>query len=109
MHTDEIFGVPRSVGGAMSGVVIVLTTVPPGEPGEAIARTLVDERLAACVNLSAPMTSIYRWHGVVERETECQLVIKTTSERVDALRTRLGELHPYELPEFVVLSVADGS
>jgi len=93
----------------MSGVVIVLTTVPPGEAGESIARTLVEERLAACVNLSAPMTSIYRWRGAVERDIERQVVIKTTSERVETLRARLGELHPYELPEFVVLSVADGS
>jgi periplasmic divalent cation tolerance protein len=89
--------------------VLVLTTVPVGEPGEAIARSLIDERLAACVNLLAPMTSIYRWEGRVEREVERQLIIKTTITQVEALRTRLASLHPYQLPEFVVIEVASGS
>ena len=75
-------------------------------PGPA---TLVDERLAACVNVHGPMVSFYRWKGMVERETERQIVIKTTRERVTALRVRLEELHSYELPEFVVLNVEDGS
>ena len=89
-------------------VVLVLTTVPDGELGNQIATTLVDERLAACVNVLAPMTSTYRWRGAIERETERQLVIKTTSGRVAAVRARIGQLHPYELPEFLVVSVADG-
>ena len=93
----------------MSDVVVVLTTVPNREAGEAIARVLVDERLAACVNLLAPMTSIYRWQGAIERETERQLLIKTTRGRVPALQARLTALHPYEVPEFLVLSVADSS
>ena len=66
------------------------------------ATTLVDERLAACVNVHGPMTSIYRWKGAVEHEAERQLVIKTTRARLPALEARLRELHPYELPEFVV-------
>ncbi len=90
-------------------VVFVLTTVPTGEQGEAIARTLVEEHLAACVNLSAPMTSFYRWNGRIERDVERQLVIKTTRERVTAIQARLAQLHSYELPEFVVLPVVDGS
>ena len=93
----------------MTDVVLILTTVPDGDLGETIARTLVDERLAACVNLFAPMTSVYRWRGVMEREIERQLVIKTTRERVAAIRARLIELHSYEVPEFIVLSVVDGS
>ena len=93
----------------MSDVVVVLTTVPDGEKGEAIARALVEERLAACVNLFAPMTSIYRWRGAIERETEQQLLIKTTRGRVPALQARLAALHPYDVPEFLVLSVADSS
>ena len=92
-----------------SDVVLVLTTVPEGERGEAIARAFVDERLAACVNLLAPMTSVYRWEGQVEREVERQVVIKTTRSQVEALRVRLASLHPYRLPEFVVLDVAGGS
>jgi periplasmic divalent cation tolerance protein len=90
-------------------IVIVLTTAPDDERAGAWARTLVEERLAACVNVQGPMTSFYRWKGMVEREAERQVVIKTTRERVAALRVRLGELHSYDLPEFVVLNVTDGS
>ena len=90
-------------------IVIVLTTAPDDERAGAWARTLVEERLAACVNVHGPMTSFYRWKGMVEREAERQVVIKTTRERVAALRVRLGELHSYDLPEFVVLNVDNGS
>ena len=90
-------------------MVIVLTTAPDDERAESWARTLVEERLAACVNVYGPMVSLYRWKGIVERDIERQVVIKTTRERVAALRVRLGELHSYELPEFVVLTVLDGS
>lgn len=93
----------------MTGLVLILTTIPEGDLGDTIARTLVEERLAACVNICPPMTSFYRWRGAVEREIERQIVIKTASERVPAVQARLAELHPYELPEFVVLAVADGS
>ena len=93
----------------MTDIVLILTTVPDGELGETIARSLVDERLAACVNLLAPMTSVYRWRGVMEREIERQVVIKTTRERVAAVRARLTELHSYEVPEFIVLPIVDGS
>ena len=89
-----------------SDVVVVLTTVPVGELGERIARTLVDEGLAACVGIHGPMTSIYRWGGRVQRDTEHQLVIKTTADRVEALRQRLAALHPYEVPEFLVWTVS---
>jgi periplasmic divalent cation tolerance protein len=90
-------------------VVIVLTTVPDDTGVEDWARALVQERLAACVNVHGPMTSFYRWKGIVERDAERQVVIKTTRERVPALQARLRELHSYELPEFVVLTVEDGS
>ena len=93
----------------MVQVVLVLTTVPDDESAETIARTLVEERLAACVNLLPPMTSIYRWKGAVERDTERQMVMKTTGALVPALERRLKELHSYELPEFIVLDVAGGS
>ena len=88
--------------------VIVLTTIAAEADGAAFARTLVDERLAACVNVLAPMTSVYRWKEAVEQEREQQLVIKTTASGVAALEARLRELHPYELPEFLVLE-ASGS
>src|SRR5215204_6847707 len=93
----------------MGDVVVVLTTVPAGSKGEEIGRTLVEERLAACVNILAPMTSIYRWRGAVERDTEQQLIIKTSSARVAAVQARLAALHPYDVPEFLVLSATDSS
>jgi len=94
----------------MNDVVLVLSTAPAGDDtAERIARTLVDERLAACVNIHAPIVSIYRWKGTVERDSERQIIIKTTRERVPALENRLRELHPYEVPEFIVISASGGS
>ena len=90
-------------------VVLVLTTVPDDPSAEALARTLVEEQLAACVNVLPPMVSIYRWKGEVERGAERQLVIKTTRGLAPALGKRLKELHAYELPELMVLSVDGGS
>lgn len=89
--------------------VLVLTTLPADADGAAFARTLVSERLAACVNLLAPMESIYRWEGDVQRDAERQLIMKTARARVDALWQRVRELHPYDVPEFVVLPIVDGS
>ena len=93
----------------MTNVVVIFTTMPDDGRAEALARALVDERLAACVNVHAPMRSTYRWQGRVDREPERQLVIKTTRERVAALERRLRTLHPYELPEFLVLPVEAGT
>lgn len=93
----------------MMGAVVVLVTVPENFDAGTFARTLVEERLAACVNILPAMTSVYRWEGQVEEGTERQLLIKTASDRVGALRTRLLQLHPYDVPEFVVIDVADGS
>ena len=88
----------------MAQLILILTTMPDDDRADALARSLVDERLAACVNVHGPMASTYRWKGRVEREAERQLVIKTTAERRAAVEARLRELHPYELPEIVVLS-----
>ena len=90
-------------------MVLVLTTAPDDDRAGVWARALVEERLAACVNVHAPMVSFYRWKGAVERDAERQLGIKTTRDRVAALRARLEDLHSYELPECVVLNVEDGS
>ena len=89
--------------------MIVLTTLGAQTDAAAFARVLVDERLAACVNILPVMTSVYRWKGTIEEDREQQLVIKTTSDRVEALEARLHELHPYELPEFLVISVTGAS
>ena len=93
----------------MSDIVLVLTTVTDDDRAEGLARQLIDERLAACVNLHSPMVSFYRWKGNVERGAERQVVMKTTRDRLFALEKRLSEIHPYEVPEFVVLPVEDGS
>ena len=87
-----------------TSAVVVLTTLSATADAAAFARVLVDERLAACVNVLPVMTSLYRWKGAVEEEREQQLVIKTAADRVAAIEARFRELHPYELPEFVVLS-----
>ncbi len=92
-----------------SDAVIVLTTLGADADAAAFARALVTERLAACVNVLPAMTSVYRWQGSVEEEREQQLVIKTGADRVAALAARLGALHPYDVPEFLVLRVSEGS
>jgi periplasmic divalent cation tolerance protein len=91
------------------GAVIVLTTLGADADAAALGRILVEERLAACVNVLPVMTSIYRWKGRVETDREQQLVIKTTRTQAAALEQRLRELHPYELPEFLVLPASGGS
>ena len=93
----------------MSEFVIVLTTFPADGDAEALARTLVTERLAACVNILPPMLSIYTWTGALENSSERQLLIKTTAARVTALKDRLKALHPYEVPEFLVIPITEGS
>ena len=89
-------------------VVVVLSTFPSSEKAAEIARVLVDERLCACVNLVPAVRSIYRWQGAVHDDAEVLAIVKTTTERVQALRDRLIALHPYELPEVLVLPVTDG-
>lgn len=92
-----------------TAVVIVLSTFPADRDPTPLATTLVNEHLAACVNVLPPMRSIYRWQGSVEEATEHQLVIKTRAERVEAVKARLTALHPYEVPEVLVVTVADGA
>lgn len=93
----------------MPDVVVVLTTLPADADAGAFARALVEERLAACVNIHGPMTSVYRWEGKVQEEGERQLTMKTTASRMEALRARIQTLHPYEVPEILVLPVVDGA
>lgn len=89
--------------------VLVMTTLPADADATTFAHTLVETRLAACVNLLPGMDSIYRWEGRVEQERERQLVIKTARSRIVALWERVRELHPYDLPEFIVLPIVDGN
>jgi periplasmic divalent cation tolerance protein len=83
--------------------VIVLTTVGAAFDVAALARELVEQRLAACVNILPRVESIYRWQRRIETDAEQLLLIKTTQERVGALRSTLMARHPYEVPEFVVI------
>ena len=89
-------------------VVVVLCTLPPGDAASSIARTLVEERLAACVNLVPQVRSFYVWQGKVEDSEEQLAIIKTTTDGFAALRARLVELHPYEVPEVIAVPVEDG-
>src|SRR5258707_10023917 len=93
----------------MTNAVLVLTTFPLAADMANLARTLISERLAACVTVTAPVKSTYRWKEAVEVADERQVVIKTTAERVGDLELRLRELHSYEVPEFVVLEISQGS
>lgn len=88
--------------------IVTLCTVPDRESGTRIARALVEDHLAACVNLVPGLTSIYGWQGAVQEEPECLLVIKTTAARFEALAERLRALHPYEVPEIIALAVTQG-
>jgi periplasmic divalent cation tolerance protein len=87
----------------MDELIFILTTMPDDDRAAGLARTLIEERLAACVNVLAPMTSTYRWQGKIEVESERQVVMKTTRANLVGLEQRLRALHPYELPEFVVI------
>ena len=87
----------------LASVAVVLTTIGADADAVALARALVDEGLAACVNVLPPMQSVYRWRGAIQIEREQQLVIKTAPANLAALEARLHQLHPYELPEFLVL------
>ena len=90
-------------------VQLLLVTAPSAEVGTRLARALVDERLAACVNLVPGVRSIYRWAGAVQEDDEVLLVIKTRQDRVSELSRRVHELHPYELPELIAVGVQGGS
>lgn len=89
--------------------IVTLCTVPDRESGERIAHALVEERLAACVNLVPGLTSVYRWQGKVEKEAECLLIIKTGVSRFNVLKQRIKALHPAELPEIIALPIIHGS
>ncbi|HEX5234452.1 MAG TPA: divalent-cation tolerance protein CutA [Silvibacterium sp.] len=92
-----------------AAVRIALTTIGSLEEGQTLARLLVERRLAACVNLVPSLQSIYCWKGAIEEASEVLLFIKTSAEFLPALETAMRELHPYDLPEFLVLDIASGS
>lgn len=89
--------------------LVIYCTCPDQATAERIAETLVDERLAACVNLVPGLTSIYRWQGQLQRDAEWLLIIKTRRTVYSLLEARLRELHPYEVPEIIALPIQAGS
>ena len=93
----------------MTQVRVVITTCGSEEEAQKIARELVERRVAACVNIVSPIQSVYRWQGKVESATEWLLLIKTSAEKFAAVRDAIGELHSYDLPECIMVSIEDGS
>ncbi len=87
---------------------LVLCTVPDRDTADALATRLVAERLAACVNIIPGITSVYRWRGVLERDTEHLLIIKTHSTVFATLQETIRGQHPYELPEVIAVPIGDG-
>jgi periplasmic divalent cation tolerance protein len=88
---------------------IVLSTAGSAEQARRIARYLVERQLAACVNIIPQIESLYRWQGKIESSQECLLLIKTSADQFPAVRDTLREVHPYELPECIAISIEDGS
>jgi periplasmic divalent cation tolerance protein len=93
----------------MLHAIVVLVTTPTPERAAEIARTLVEERLAACGNVVPGLRSIYRWEGKVQEDAEALLLLKTTRGRFEALRERVLALHPYDVPEVIAVPVEAGS
>lgn len=89
-------------------ILLVLTNAPSAESARQIARSLVDARLAACVNILPPCQSVYRWQGDVEEAAELPLLIKTTAAHYQAVEAAIRLAHPYELPEIIAVPVAQG-
>ena len=92
----------------MTGCCQVTTTLPDLASAEHLSTTLVEERMAACAQVLGPVSSSYHWQGRIERATEFYCNIKTTLDRVPALRQRIRELHPYEVPEIIAVPIVDG-
>jgi periplasmic divalent cation tolerance protein len=89
-------------------VLLVITNMPDAARAQALASSLIERRLAACVNILAPCHSVFRWQGKIEAAEEVPLLIKTTTERYAALEQAIRAQHPYELPEIVAVPVSEG-
>jgi periplasmic divalent cation tolerance protein len=91
-----------------SHAVIILVTAPDAETASAIGRALVEERLAACANVIPGLRSTFRWEGKVQEEAEVLMLVKARRADVQAISTRVRELHPYEVPEVVATDIVAG-
>jgi periplasmic divalent cation tolerance protein len=93
----------------MTDKIVVLSTCASAEEAERLARRVIDDRLAACVNVLSPVRSFYRWKGEIEDSAEWLLIIKSTRDKFDALRAALESAHTYEVPEVIAIPIVDGS
>lgn len=93
----------------MSDYLLVITTIDDPEAARRLAKSLVEGRAAACVNIVPSVLSVYRWKGEVEEGNEYLLLMKTTEDAFEALSKAVSELHPYDLPELIALPVESGS
>jgi len=93
----------------MSDLCVILCTCPDKSSARAIACKAVEERLAACVNIVSSVESVYRWEDRIQQDSECQLVLKTATAKVSALQSLVLAMHPYDVPEWLVLDVASAS
>jgi periplasmic divalent cation tolerance protein len=93
----------------MTDKIVVFTTCGSEEEARTLASALIEKRMAACVNITSPVTSVYRWKGVLEQTQEWMLIIKSRRERFEELRHVLETAHSYELPEVLALPVVEGS
>jgi periplasmic divalent cation tolerance protein len=91
-----------------NGAVVILVATPDEESAERVARSLVEDRLAACVNTLPGVRSVYRWRGSVEVAGEVLLVVKARREDVESIAQRVQQLHPYEVPEVIALDIVEG-
>jgi periplasmic divalent cation tolerance protein len=89
--------------------LVIYITAPNEEEGAKIARTLVEERLAGCVNIVKPIRSIYRWQDNIEDDTEALMIVKTQKRLFESLESRVRELHSYSVPEIIAVPVVEGS
>ena len=89
-------------------LVVVLATAPDSDVADRLASALVEERIVACVNIVPGIRSVYRWQGAVQKDDEVLMLFKTTREGEPALRTRLAELHPYDVPEILAFTPDEG-
>jgi len=93
----------------MTDKILVITTCGSSEEAERVAFRLVEKRLAACVNISSPVRSIYRWKGALETAEEWMLTIKTRRDQFAAVRDEVALLHSYDVPELIALPIVDGA
>src|SRR4051794_18983222 len=92
----------------MQQAILILTNVPDEQTAHRIARMLVEQRLAACVNMLPGVRSVYQWQGAVEEAGEITLLIKTTQERYVELEAAINATHPYDVPEIIAIPIIDG-